>query len=358
MPLTSVWEKSHPTLTSPVPAADVPEQADVVVVGAGITGLTTALLLGRAGRDVVVLEARHVGAGTTGRSTAKVSLLQGTRLSKISAQHSPGLVQQYVDGNHEGQAWLADFCATHGVEVQRRPAHTYAPDLPGSPGDPAGAAGGRARRTAGGVGGRAADSPSRPAVPSGSTTSCSSIRWRCSGPSRPPGRSSTASGSSRASGSGEPRGSTRSGSARPPATCGRRPWSSPPTCRRSTGAASSPGCRRLAPTGSPSGSTARRSTACTSPPTCPSRSLRDAPSDDGTAAPGRRQRPRHRSWRLDRAAAGRAAPVDRGALAGRGRDLGLVGAGLRPPPGAALCRPARCPGAPTSRSPAATPSGA
>jgi glycine/D-amino acid oxidase-like deaminating enzyme/nitrite reductase/ring-hydroxylating ferredoxin subunit len=126
MPLTSVWEKSHPTPTSPVPAADVPEQSDVVVVGAGITGLTTALLLGRAGREVVVLEARHVGAGTTGRSTAKVSLLQGTRLSKISAQHSPDLVQQYVDGNHEGQAWLADFCATHGVEVQRRPALTYA----------------------------------------------------------------------------------------------------------------------------------------------------------------------------------------------------------------------------------------
>jgi glycine/D-amino acid oxidase-like deaminating enzyme/nitrite reductase/ring-hydroxylating ferredoxin subunit len=126
MPLTSVWEKSHPSLSLPVAVPDVPEQADVVVVGAGITGLTTALLLGRAGRDVVVLEARHVGAGTTGRSTAKVSLLQGTRLSKISAQHSPDLVQQYVDGNHEGQAWLADFCATHGVAVQRRPALTYA----------------------------------------------------------------------------------------------------------------------------------------------------------------------------------------------------------------------------------------
>ena len=50
---------------------------DVVVVGAGITGLTTACLLVRAGARVAVLERRSVGAGTTGRSTAKASVLQG-----------------------------------------------------------------------------------------------------------------------------------------------------------------------------------------------------------------------------------------------------------------------------------------
>ena len=55
---------------------------DELVVGAGLTGLTTALLLARAGRRVGVVEARHVGAVTTGRTTAKVSLLQGTKLSQ------------------------------------------------------------------------------------------------------------------------------------------------------------------------------------------------------------------------------------------------------------------------------------
>ncbi|HYO86976.1 MAG TPA: FAD-dependent oxidoreductase [Dermatophilaceae bacterium] len=53
------------------------ERADTVVVGAGITGLTTALLLKRSGQSVLVLEDRHIGAVTTGHSTAKLSLLYG-----------------------------------------------------------------------------------------------------------------------------------------------------------------------------------------------------------------------------------------------------------------------------------------
>jgi choline dehydrogenase-like flavoprotein len=56
---------------------------DVVVVGGGLTGVTTALLLARAGCTVALLEARELGSGTTGSSTAKVSLLQGTTISAV-----------------------------------------------------------------------------------------------------------------------------------------------------------------------------------------------------------------------------------------------------------------------------------
>ena len=124
MTLASLWQDRHPrTATEPLEAGG---RYDVAVVGAGLTGLTTALLLGRAGRTVVVLEAGRVGDGTTGRSTAKLSLLQGTQLSTIRSRHPQAVVDAYVEAQREGAAWVRRFCEDHGVPVQNRAAVTFA----------------------------------------------------------------------------------------------------------------------------------------------------------------------------------------------------------------------------------------
>lgn len=102
------------------------DRFDDVVVGAGITGLTVGLLLARAGRRVGVVEARRMGSGTTGRTTGKLSLLQGIRLSQILGAQSHHVAQAYVDANREGQQWLLGFCTEHDVPVQTRDAVTYA----------------------------------------------------------------------------------------------------------------------------------------------------------------------------------------------------------------------------------------
>lgn len=97
---------------------------DAVVVGAGLTGLTTALMLARGGMKVAVLEARFVGAVTTGNTTAKLSLLHGTVLSGIRHHFSAKVVRAYVDGNRAGQAWMVNFLAEYDVPVQHRDAFT------------------------------------------------------------------------------------------------------------------------------------------------------------------------------------------------------------------------------------------
>ncbi|MDP1920001.1 MAG: FAD-dependent oxidoreductase [Myxococcales bacterium] len=78
--------------------------SDCVIIGAGITGLTTAYLLARAGKKVVVVEARHAGAGVTGCSSAHVTEAVDTRYATIES-----------DFGHEG-ARLVAASSRHAIE--------------------------------------------------------------------------------------------------------------------------------------------------------------------------------------------------------------------------------------------------
>lgn len=119
-----LWHDDAPSFpTSPFPAG---QRVDVAVVGAGLTGLITALLAARAGLNVAVLEAREVGAGASGATTAKATLLQGTRLSTLTQAHNQELADSYLQANRAGLRWLNDFCGEHGVDTQSTTAITYA----------------------------------------------------------------------------------------------------------------------------------------------------------------------------------------------------------------------------------------
>lgn len=122
--MTSLWLDDRPLIPDDALPLDTP--LEDLIVGAGLTGLVTALLLARAGRRVAVVEARHVGAVATGNTTAKVSLLQGTHLSRILRHRSQRVGCAYVEANRDGMDWLLRFCADHGVDVQSRSAITYA----------------------------------------------------------------------------------------------------------------------------------------------------------------------------------------------------------------------------------------
>lgn len=68
---TSVWMDTARTPVESVLTSD--ENPDVCIVGAGIAGLTTAYLLAREGRSVIVLDDGPIGGGMTQRTTAHLS---------------------------------------------------------------------------------------------------------------------------------------------------------------------------------------------------------------------------------------------------------------------------------------------
>lgn len=60
---------------------------DVVVVGAGVAGLTTAYLLGREGKSVMVLDAGPILSGETERTTAHLASAMDDRFVELEAIH-------------------------------------------------------------------------------------------------------------------------------------------------------------------------------------------------------------------------------------------------------------------------------
>jgi glycine/D-amino acid oxidase-like deaminating enzyme/nitrite reductase/ring-hydroxylating ferredoxin subunit len=81
---------------------------DVVVVGAGVTGLTAAYTLLRAGRSVLVMERGRCVTGDTGYTTAHLTMVTDTRL--------PELVKQF--GNPHAQAvWDAGLSAIAQIDA-------------------------------------------------------------------------------------------------------------------------------------------------------------------------------------------------------------------------------------------------
>jgi glycine/D-amino acid oxidase-like deaminating enzyme/nitrite reductase/ring-hydroxylating ferredoxin subunit len=101
---------------------------DVAVVGGGIAGLTTALLLKRKGLTVAVVEANRVGGGASGNNTAKVTALQSTVYSTIAGRHGAEVARTYAEASTAGVEELARLVRDERIDcgLRRASAFTYA----------------------------------------------------------------------------------------------------------------------------------------------------------------------------------------------------------------------------------------
>src|SRR5919204_1360308 len=82
---TSVWMA---TATLPQqPALQEDARADVCVIGAGIAGMTTAYLLAREGKQVLVIDDGAIGNGETGRTTAHIVNALDDRYYELEKLH-------------------------------------------------------------------------------------------------------------------------------------------------------------------------------------------------------------------------------------------------------------------------------
>jgi len=90
--------------------------ADVCIVGAGYTGLSTALHLAEAGLRVVVLEAARVGWGASGRNGGQIVHSYSRDLDVIEQRHGAAQVQALGAMAFEGGAIIRERVARYGID--------------------------------------------------------------------------------------------------------------------------------------------------------------------------------------------------------------------------------------------------
>jgi glycine/D-amino acid oxidase-like deaminating enzyme/nitrite reductase/ring-hydroxylating ferredoxin subunit len=108
------------------PQLDEHVHADVAVIGGGIVGITTALLLQEAGADVVLLEARRLAHGVTGHTTGKVSSQHGMLYARLRSRFGAEAARTYAHANETALEWIAERVRGDAIECDFRRRSSYA----------------------------------------------------------------------------------------------------------------------------------------------------------------------------------------------------------------------------------------
>jgi gamma-glutamylputrescine oxidase len=112
------------------PSLEGRQHADVCILGAGITGLSTAIELAEAGLSVVVLEAHQVGWGASGRSGGQAIFGFGCDQSKITQAVGLADSKRLFDWSLEGLDLIKQRCTKYGIDCDWRDIHAHVPIKP------------------------------------------------------------------------------------------------------------------------------------------------------------------------------------------------------------------------------------
>ncbi|NLD68882.1 MAG: FAD-dependent oxidoreductase [Limnobacter sp.] len=123
----SIWQAAARRLELPALQRDA--DVDVAIIGGGITGLTVALKLSRAGRTVAVLEAGTIGDGTTGQSTGNLYATIGSRLSALRRKWGEETTREVVAARAGAIDFIESKVGEFGIDCEfaRCAWHLYTP---------------------------------------------------------------------------------------------------------------------------------------------------------------------------------------------------------------------------------------
>jgi glycine/D-amino acid oxidase-like deaminating enzyme/nitrite reductase/ring-hydroxylating ferredoxin subunit len=123
--ISSYWIESTPDTSYPRLEGDI--AVDVAVVGGGITGITTALLLKRAGKTVALLEMKRVARGATGYTTAKVTAGHNLIYDALEKRFGADGARTYAHANSAAIEQIRSLAAelAPDCDLETKPNYAY-----------------------------------------------------------------------------------------------------------------------------------------------------------------------------------------------------------------------------------------
>src|SRR5678816_4437837 len=111
---TSLWMATADTLSQSRLKESI--RTDICIIGAGIAGLTTAYLLAKEGRSVVVLDDGVSGGGMTGRTTAHLSNAFDDRYVEIEKLHGEDASRLIAESHTAAINKISEICSFERID--------------------------------------------------------------------------------------------------------------------------------------------------------------------------------------------------------------------------------------------------
>ena len=135
MDTTSYWLATAPQDRFPAIAKTL--TVDVLVVGGGITGVSAAYLLGKAGMSVALVDRGQIGHIDTGHTTAHVTAVTDLRLHELVKSFGRDHAQAVWDAGAAAIDQIEQISGREKIscEFTRVPGYLHAPRAGGEPAD-------------------------------------------------------------------------------------------------------------------------------------------------------------------------------------------------------------------------------
>lgn len=123
--MNSYWNEN--TETKEFPKLNKNIEADVCIIGGGITGVSTAYYLANRGLKVVVLEKDKICSSTTGGSTGKITSQHGLIYKYLKDLNGKEFAQKYYKANEEAKENIIKLINKEKIEcdLERKNAYVY-----------------------------------------------------------------------------------------------------------------------------------------------------------------------------------------------------------------------------------------